>query len=52
MQAAVGLNPLVAILSFLVGATLFGLPGAIIAVPTAAMLQVIVLDLYEHNIKR
>lgn len=47
MQAAVGLNPLVAILSFLVGGTLFGLPGALIAVPTAAMLQVIVLDLYE-----
>lgn len=51
MQAAVGLNPLVAILSFLVGATLFGLPGALIAVPTAAMLQVIVLDLFEFSAK-
>lgn len=49
MQAAVGLNPLAAILSFLIGATLFGLPGAIIAVPTAAMLQVIVLDLYDFS---
>ncbi len=49
MQAAVGLNPLVAILSFLVGATLFGLPGALIAVPTAAMLQVIVIDLYDFS---
>lgn len=49
MQAAVGLNPLVAILSFLVGATLFGFPGALIAVPTAAMLQVVVLDLFEFT---
>ncbi len=47
MQAAVGLNPLAAILSFVVGGTLFGLPGAIIAVPTAALLQVIVLDLVD-----
>lgn len=47
MQAAVGLNPLAAILSFVVGGSLFGLPGAIIAVPTAAMIQVVVLDLFD-----
>ena len=52
MQAAVGLNPLVAILSFVVGATLFGLPGALIAVPTAAMLQVVVLDLYDFATRK
>lgn len=47
MQAAVGLNPLFAILSFLIGATLFGLGGALVAVPTAAMIQVVVLDIFE-----
>ena len=49
MQAAVGLNPLFAILSFLIGATLFGFPGALIAVPAAAMIQVIVLDIFEFS---
>lgn len=51
MQAAVGLSPLLVILALLVGASLFGIVGAILAVPTLAISQVIVSDIIEHRDK-
>lgn len=51
MEAAVGLSPLLVILALLIGASLFGIAGAILAVPTVAIVQVIVSDMIEHRDK-
>jgi predicted PurR-regulated permease PerM len=45
MKNSVGISPLTVILSILVGATLAGLAGALVAVPLAGALQVVVADL-------
>ncbi|HEY0069526.1 MAG TPA: AI-2E family transporter [Chloroflexia bacterium] len=45
MKNSVGISPLTVILSILVGATLAGLAGALVAVPLAGALQVVVSDL-------
>lgn len=42
MRQAVGLSPVVIIVSLLVGATVAGLPGAMLAVPSAAVISVLV----------
>ncbi len=42
MKKAVGLSPVVIIVALLVGATVAGLPGAMLAVPSAAVLDVLV----------
>lgn len=44
MRNSVGISPLTVIVSLLVGSALAGLPGAVLAVPLAASLQVIVTD--------
>ncbi len=44
MQKAVGLSPVVIILALLIGAKLFGIIGAIIAVPASALISVAVQD--------
>ena len=41
MGSMVSVSPLAVILAFMVGGTLFGIPGAMMAVPLAAILQVI-----------
>jgi len=41
----VGLNPLVTLLAVLIGAVLYGIPGALLAVPIMALCQVIFLRL-------
>lgn len=54
MKRAVGLSPVVTIISILVGQELFGILGAIIAVPSAAMLTVIIntyLDDRDHKLR-
>ncbi|MEA2573701.1 MAG: hypothetical protein QOH93_999 [Chloroflexia bacterium] len=45
MKNSVGISPLTVILSILFGATLAGLAGALVAVPLAGALQVVVADL-------
>ncbi len=45
MRNTVGISPLTVVLSLLVGAALAGLPGALLAVPLAGAIQVIVADL-------
>lgn len=47
MQKAVGLNPLVVIVSILVGAKLAGFIGVILAVPAAAILAEVLRDLQK-----
>lgn len=49
MEKAVGLSPLVIIFAFLVGGSLFGLLGAVIAVPAAAIGHVIFEDFIEAS---
>jgi predicted PurR-regulated permease PerM len=45
MKNSVGISPLTVIISILLGATLAGLAGALVAVPIAGSLQVIVQDI-------
>ena len=51
MQHQVGLTPSVVIIAITIGSTVLGVLGAIIAVPTAAILQVVVMALTpkEHD---
>lgn len=49
MQRAVGLNPIISIVSLLVGAQLFGVLGAILAIPVATALSVVFNDLFEEE---
>ncbi|MBI5654502.1 AI-2E family transporter [Candidatus Uhrbacteria bacterium] len=47
MQKAVGLNPLVSIVALLMGAKLFGLIGALLAIPVATAVSAILSELYR-----
>jgi predicted PurR-regulated permease PerM len=49
MSHAAGISPLTVMLGILVGAALYGLPGAFLAVPVAAALQVIVASLMRDD---
>jgi predicted PurR-regulated permease PerM len=44
----VGLHPIVIIFSLFVGRELFGVPGMLIAVPTAATIRVFARHIYKH----
>ena len=41
MDKAVGVSPIVTILAILAFSTLFGLPGAVLAIPLAALIQIL-----------
>lgn len=47
MQKAVGLNPLVSIAALLIGAKLFGLVGALMAIPVATAVSAVLSELYR-----
>ena len=49
MERQVGVSPTTIIVALLVGSTLLGLVGAILAVPTAAILQVIIQELFVND---
>lgn len=49
MQGVIGINPLLTILALLIGANFFGVVGAILSVPLAAILQVIIYDSIENQ---
>lgn len=51
MQKAVGLNPIIVIVSILIGAKLFGIIGALIAVPIAAVIDVYLAHIFPHYAK-
>ena len=49
MSRTVDLNPLVVLVSVLVGVELFGILGALLAIPTAGVVQVIARDVYDER---
>lgn len=49
MQKQVGVSPVTVIVALLVGGKLLGIVGAILAVPTAAILQVVVMEVVESR---
>jgi len=50
MSRTVDLNPLAVLLSVLVGVELFGILGALLAIPAGGVLQVICRDIYDTNL--
>jgi predicted PurR-regulated permease PerM len=52
MRNAVGISPLTVLLSLLIGAALAGLAGALLAVPLAGALQVVIIDLQTSAVAR
>jgi predicted PurR-regulated permease PerM len=52
MARTVQINQLVVLVSVLVGVELFGLLGALLAIPAAGVIQVIVRDLWDNRRKR
>ena len=49
MKRAVGLNPLVVILAVAVGSRLLGIAGALLAVPIAVVLQIVIGDILQEK---
>lgn len=49
MKKAVGLNPIVSILSLLIGFRLFGVVGALLSIPVATVLSIILADLVDSR---
>jgi predicted PurR-regulated permease PerM len=49
MERQVGVSPVVVIAALMIGGALLGILGALLAVPTAAILQVVVLELLEQR---
>jgi predicted PurR-regulated permease PerM len=49
---AVGIHPFGVIVAVLFGSTLFGVPGALIAVPVAAMIQIGIRDWWQPRVMR
>lgn len=49
MKRAVGLNPLVVILAIAMGSRLLGIAGALLAVPIAVVLQILVTEVIENK---
>jgi predicted PurR-regulated permease PerM len=49
MSKTVHINQLVVLVSVLIGVELYGIVGALLAIPVAGILQVIVRDLWDHR---
>ena len=49
MSRTVDLNPLAVLISVLVGVELFGLLGALLAIPVAGVIQVVARDIYDER---
>jgi len=50
LSRTVKINPLAVLVSILVGAELAGILGALVAIPVAGMIQVLLRDIYDHRI--
>jgi len=50
LSRTVKINPLAVLVSILVGAELAGILGALLAIPVAGMIQVLLRDIYDHRI--
>jgi predicted PurR-regulated permease PerM len=49
MERQVGVSPVVVIVALMIGGSMLGVIGAILAVPTAAILQVVILEVLERR---
>lgn len=49
MQKAVGLNPIISIAALMIGLQIGGIVGAILSIPVATAVSVIVKDLFDHK---
>lgn len=49
MQRVIGLNPLITIIALLIGTEFFGIIGAILSVPIAAILQILYLEYKKYD---
>jgi predicted PurR-regulated permease PerM len=49
MSRTVDLNPLAVLVAVLVGVELFGLLGALLAIPVAGVIQVVARDIYDER---
>lgn len=49
MQKAIGLNPVISIIAILVGVQLGGIIGALIAIPAATVLSVVLRDVFDST---
>jgi predicted PurR-regulated permease PerM len=49
MSRTVNLNPLGVLISVMIGVELFGLLGALLAIPAAGVIQVVVRDLWDEQ---
>jgi predicted PurR-regulated permease PerM len=49
MSRTVNVNPLTVMISVLIGVELFGFLGALLAIPVAGILQVVIRDIYDEN---
>ena len=52
MQRQVGVSPVIVIVALLLGGSLLGIIGAVLAVPTAAIVQVVIEELLEERDKK
>jgi predicted PurR-regulated permease PerM len=48
-RRAVNTHPFVVLVAVLFGSTLFGVPGALLAIPVAASLQIVLLEWWRHR---
>jgi len=49
MSRTVDINQLLVLVSVLIGVELFGILGALLAIPAAGIMQVIIRDLWDHR---
>jgi predicted PurR-regulated permease PerM len=52
MERQVGVSPVVVIVALMIGGSVFGIVGAILAVPTAGIIQVIINELLDESAQR
>jgi predicted PurR-regulated permease PerM len=52
MERAVGLNPIMSIIAVLIGAQLFGIVGALFAIPVATAISVVTIEFYQYRKRR
>jgi predicted PurR-regulated permease PerM len=50
MERRVGVSPVAVMIALLIGGALSGLPGAILAIPTAAILSVVIEEIANSRV--
>jgi predicted PurR-regulated permease PerM len=50
MKKVIGINPLILIIAIFIGATLYGLLGALIAIPIVTVIQLVIYDILQYDL--